>query len=100
MPGFKRACPDVRVVGGDAPGGGQVVTAMSTMAALAKDTSESDKEALTQGRSFQTLVDMVLLGARRYGPGDLLRVLDACSAVGFDDDHLLDKARRHRRAAA
>lgn len=67
------------------------VTAMVKLAALSTSSCDDDKVAVTSGRSFQTLVDMVLLGARRYSTSELLRVLDACSTLGFDDDHLIDK---------
>ena len=73
-----------------------MVHAMSCMATLVREAGEEDKAQLVQGRSFQTLVDMVLLGARRYTAPDLLSVLDSCGTVGCDDDHLIDKARCRR----
>ena len=78
----------------------QVVTAMAAMAALARGGGHGEKEILVQGRSFQTLVDMVLLGSRRYSCPDLLSVLSSCGAVGCDDDHLIDKARTAMRNRA
>lgn len=66
---------------------------MAGMAALARGGKGGEKEILVQGRPFQTLVDMVLLGSRRYSCADLLSVLSSCGVVGCDDDHLIDKAR-------
>lgn len=62
---------------------------------LGKLASDKDAEAVVSSRGFQTLVDMVLLGVRRYSTPQLLAVLGACGKLGFDDDMLLDKISTH-----
>jgi hypothetical protein len=49
-----------------------VTTAFCKLAKLAGDADAAKKAEVTNTRSFQTLVDMVLLGARRYTNDDML----------------------------
>jgi hypothetical protein len=68
-----------------------VTTAFCKLAKLAGGADAAKQAEITSTRSFQMLVDMVLLGARRYTNGNLLAVMDSCGKLGFDDDMLLDK---------
>jgi len=69
-----------------------VTNSFLALAKFADGKAESQvANEIHSSTSFQTLVDMVILGIRRYSTQQLLSIVGACSQMGFDDDMLMDK---------
>jgi len=69
-----------------------VTNSFEALAKFADGQSESQvAEKIHDSQSFQTLVDMVILGIRRFSTKQLLSIVSACTQLGFDDDMLMDK---------
>jgi hypothetical protein len=68
---------------------GNVTTAFHELAKVVQ--SGQDKENVHVNETFQTLVDMVILGRRRFSATQLTSIVKSAADLGFDEEALLDK---------
>lgn len=64
---------------------------ISTFTSIAKWKDSSGNDDVLHSKPFQTLVDMVIMGLKRFSNQELTDVIKAAGTLQFDDDMLLDR---------
>lgn len=65
-----------------------VINAFTSMAKWKDSAGNTD---VLHSKPFQTLVDMVIMGLKRFSNSELTSVIKAAGTLQFDDDMLLDR---------
>lgn len=64
---------------------------ISTFTSIANWEHSSGNSDVLHSKPFQTLVDMVIMGLKRFSNQELTSVIKAAGTLQFDDDMLLDR---------
>lgn len=68
-----------------------VATAFHELAKVAKGKDDKELEEMHVHDTFQSLVDMVVLGRRRFNARLLTNIIQSAADLKFDDESLMDK---------
>lgn len=68
-----------------------VATAFHELAKVGKGKSDKELEEMHVHDTFQSLVDMVILGRRRFNARLLTNIIQSAAELKFDDEALMDK---------
>ncbi|KAK9792761.1 hypothetical protein WJX73_009565 [Symbiochloris irregularis] len=72
-----------------------VATTFNQLAKIAEQKGDDGKAAIQKDPTFHTLIDMVVMGRRRYDVKQLALILRSLAELGFDNDMVFDRMSQH-----